>query len=142
LGQGFDPAHALIVRPIGNGWQIVSGHHRAAAAIQAGLPCVPCWVRDLDDDAAYMLLLTSNAQGELSALERGMHALRSGMEIRAYAADVGRKENTVGNEVKAARVASYVTDIGDLWKRFSQLVEIHAAPDRDALASRPILVPP
>src|SRR4051794_27676530 len=73
------------------------------------------------------LLATSNAQGELSPLERGMHALNSGMDIRAYAKDAGRKENTIGNEVKAARVAAVVTDIGDVSSRFSQLVEIHAA---------------
>ena len=56
-----------------------------------------------------------------------MHALNSGMDIRAYAKDAGRKENTIGNEVKAARVAAVVTDIGDVSSRFSQLVEIHAA---------------
>jgi hypothetical protein len=33
----------------------------------AGLKTVPCWVRPLDDEAAYMLLATSNAQGELTA---------------------------------------------------------------------------
>ena len=37
-------------------WQILSGHHRVLAAAQAGLDEVPCWVRELDDDAAYMLL--------------------------------------------------------------------------------------
>lgn len=85
--------------------------------------------RDLDDAAAYMLLATSNAQGELSALERGLHALRSGMDVRAYAKACGRKENTVGNGAKAARVAETVTDIGDeVSRHFSQLVEIHAAP--------------
>lgn len=129
LPSGFDPAHALIVRPIDGGWQILSGHHRAAAARQVGLETVPCWVRPLDDAAAYMLLATSNAQGELSALERGMHALRSGMDIERYAEKVGRKRGTVRNEVYAAKVASAVSDIGhDLADHFSQLVEIHAAP--------------
>jgi hypothetical protein len=49
-----------------------------------------------------------------------MHALNSGLDIRSYARNSGRKENTVGNEVKAARVAA-VTDIGDdLGQRFSR----------------------
>jgi ParB-like chromosome segregation protein Spo0J len=50
------------------------------AARRAGLAEIPCWVRDLDDNAAYMLLATSNSQSELTALERGMHcaAVRHG----------------------------------------------------------------
>jgi hypothetical protein len=52
-------------------------------------------VRELDDDAAYMLLVTSNAQGELSALERGLHALNSGMDVKAYAGSVGRARTTI-----------------------------------------------
>lgn len=74
---------------------------------------------------------SSEAQGELSALERGMHALNSQMDTKAYAASVGRAEhyNAVYNEVCAARVASVCHVTNDLAKRFSQLVEIHAAPD-------------
>lgn len=128
LANGFAPAHALIVRPLGSSdWQIVAGHHRYEAAKRAGLQSVPCWVHDLDDDAAYLLLITSNAQSELTPLERGMHALNSGMDIKAYAASVGRARTTVQDEVKAARVAATVTDIrhGD----FQTLVAIHVAPE-------------
>lgn len=75
IADGFDPAHALIVRPVGDAYQIISGHHRWQAANQAKLDTVPCWVRDMGDDEAYMALVTSNSQGELSPLEIGMHAL-------------------------------------------------------------------
>jgi hypothetical protein len=76
-----------------------------------------------------MLLATSNAQGELSALERGLHALRSGMDVRAYADSVGRKRATVQNEISAARVVEACPDIGtEATEHFSHLVEIHAAP--------------
>ena len=44
LTNGFDAAHALIVRQHEDGWQILSGHHRKLAAEQAGLRKVPCWV--------------------------------------------------------------------------------------------------
>jgi hypothetical protein len=54
------------------------------------------------------LLLTSNAQGELTALERGMRALRS---VKAYAASVGRKRQTVSDEVCAVRVAEAVPHV-------------------------------
>jgi protein gp37/ParB-like chromosome segregation protein Spo0J len=126
LAQGFDPAHALIVRPYDGRWQILSGHQRAEAARRAGLSDAPCWVRDLNDDAAYMLLATSNAQGELSALERGTHALNCGLDVRAYAKSIGRKRTTVNDEVSAAEVAQAVPDIRhDLLPYYSQLVVIH-----------------
>jgi ParB/RepB/Spo0J family partition protein len=135
--DGFDAAHALIVRPLGKGWQIVSGHHRWLAADRAGLDRVPCWVRELDDAAAYMMLVTSNAQSELTALERGLHALRSvekpeDLDVKAYAERAGRakERRTVQSEIMAARVAEAAADIGHaLSDRFSQLVEIHAAPE-------------
>jgi len=44
--------------------------HRALAATDAELK-VPCGARELDDEAASMLLVTSDAQGELTALEWG-----------------------------------------------------------------------
>jgi ParB/RepB/Spo0J family partition protein len=130
VARGFDPARALIVRPRGDRFEIADGHTRADAARRAGLTEVLCWVRDLDDDEAYMLLLTSNAQGELSALERGLHALKSGMNIKAYAKSVLRKRNTVQDEVSAAKVAQAVPDIRHelLIENFSQLVVIHTSP--------------
>ena len=76
-----------------------------------------------------MELVKSNAQGELTALERGLHALHSGKDVRSYAAGAGRVDRTVYNEVLAARVADAVADIGDDPSRlFSRLVEVHAAP--------------
>jgi ParB-like chromosome segregation protein Spo0J len=80
--------------------------------------------------------VTSNAQSELSALERGLHALHSvadgeTLDVKAYAARVGRAGKTVSNEVWAARVVVAVADVGNrhsLSRHFSQLVEIHAAP--------------
>jgi ParB family chromosome partitioning protein len=127
--SGFDEAHALIVRRVEDGYQIVSGHNRHAAAQKAGLDAVPCWVREMDDATAYMALVLNNAQGELTALERGMHALHSGMDVKAYADGVGRARKSVSNEVLAARVADAVADVGHgLSAHFSQLIEIHAAP--------------
>jgi ParB family chromosome partitioning protein len=76
-GGGFDPAYALLVRPINDGFQIVAGHHRVAAARAAGLETVPCWVREMDDDEAFMALVLANSQSELLPLERGMQMLAS-----------------------------------------------------------------
>lgn len=71
--SGFGREHAILVRPSGRAYQIISGHHRHAAAIRAGLTEIPCWVRDMDDDEAFMQLILSNTQGEMSPLEEGHH---------------------------------------------------------------------
>ncbi|HJY83610.1 MAG TPA: ParB N-terminal domain-containing protein [Candidatus Binatia bacterium] len=39
----------------------MSGHHRDEAANRAGLTAVPCWVKEMSDDEALMLLVLSNA---------------------------------------------------------------------------------
>ena len=54
----------LIARPLeGGGYEIISGHRRAHAA-EAGLTEVPVLVRQMDDDAATVLMVDSNLQRE------------------------------------------------------------------------------
>lgn len=54
-----------IVRPREEGgYEIVSGHRRKHAAELAGLTEIPVIVRDLDDDAATILMVDSNLQRE------------------------------------------------------------------------------
>ena len=69
LGSHYPKKHAIQVRPIGEHYQIVSGHHRKRAAEKAGLSEIWAWCEELDDHQALMELVTSNAQGELSPLE-------------------------------------------------------------------------
>jgi len=129
VGSGsFDEAHALIVRPIKSGFQIISGHNRKLAAERAGLGEVPCWVREMDDATAYMELVRANAQGELSALERGIHALNSKMGVREYAASIGTSPTSVTFQRHAAEVFTHVNNDGDFTEKTRQLHEIHAAP--------------
>lgn len=55
----------LIARPLDHGgYEIISGHRRAHAAELAGLAEVPVLVRDMDDDAATVLMVDSNLQRE------------------------------------------------------------------------------
>jgi len=54
-----------IVRPDSDGgYEILSGHRRHHACEIAGLQTLPCIVRDLDDDAATILMVDSNLQRE------------------------------------------------------------------------------
>ena len=55
----------LIARPMPEGkYEIVSGHRRSHAGKLAGLETVPVIVRELDDDAAVILMVDSNLQRE------------------------------------------------------------------------------
>lgn len=56
-------ANPLIVRPDG-GYEIISGHRRHHAAELAGLDTIPVIVRELDDDAAVIMMVDSNLQRE------------------------------------------------------------------------------
>lgn len=129
IASGFDPSHALIVRPIDGGYQIISGHHRVKAAERADLPTAPCWVREMSDAEAYMQLVLCNTQSELHALEEGKHAAESGMDLKAYAEAAGKVYTTLSTKVKAYRVmaVTHVSNatIRDSWRN---LAEIHAAP--------------
>lgn len=130
LEGGFDAAHSLIVRPLAEGYQVLSGHHRKAAALKAGLTEVPCWVRDLDDDAAYMALVTSNSQGELSPLERGIHFNKSSVGVREYARLTGRSPAGVTYESQAGRVFSQLNTYSeDLNTKTQHLAAIHSLPE-------------
>lgn len=113
--SGFHQSHALQIYPNNKDFIILSGHHRIKAARNAGLKEVPCWIRDdLNEDEAYMLLVTDNAQGELSPLEYGIHALRyvpketGGRGHRGglseYARVVGKQKQYLSQITNAAEV--------------------------------------
>ena len=54
-----------IVRPIPDGgYEIVSGHRRKHASELAGQDTMPCIVRDMDNDAATIIMVDSNLQRE------------------------------------------------------------------------------
>lgn len=118
-GQEYPQQHAIHVRPVGDRFEILSGHHRKQAAIKAGLSHVWCWVEALDDEAAFMSLVTSNSQGELDPLEIGIHAFeavpkqqgKKGKGLQEYADKIGRKKQTISDLHLAGEVASTCTDI-------------------------------
>lgn len=115
---GFSQEYALLVRPVAGGYEIVAGHHRAEAARQAGLTEVPCWVRTMSNEEAYMELGLGNTQGELTPLEVGLHAygaveLGKGGKgaaggLSAYARGIGRTKGYLSQLVAAAQVYTNV----------------------------------
>jgi ParB/RepB/Spo0J family partition protein len=139
LDGEWPPQHALHVRPVGDRYQIVSGHTRKRAAQAAGISQVWCWVEELDDDDAFMLLVTENSQGELSPLEYGMHALQAvdnrrgkkGGGLQKYASLIGKSAQYVTQLRQAAQVASAneSSQLDSFLDKAQHLSAIHHAPE-------------
>lgn len=83
----------IIVRPVENGsYEIVSGHRRHHAAVLAGQEEVPAIVREMDDDAAILVMVDSNLQRENILPSEKAFAYR--MKLEAMKRQAGRpKEN-------------------------------------------------
>ena len=100
----------LIARPRPEGgYEIISGHRRQHAAQLAGLDALPVIVRQMDDDAAVLLMVDSNLQREnilpserAFAYKMKLEALKNqGARSDLTSAQVGRKLETadiVGQE--------------------------------------------
>lgn len=50
----------IIVRPMGQQYQILAGHSRTNASREAGLTTVPAIIRDVDDDTATLIMVNTN----------------------------------------------------------------------------------
>lgn len=129
LNGHMDEAHALIVRPKDGSYQIVSGHHRKLAALRRGLIELPCWVREMSDEDAYMQLVLCNSQGELSSLEFGLHSLKSSLSGKDYAARIGKSPTSITFMRQAAEVFTRVNSPTEISDHYKHLVEIHAAKE-------------
>jgi site-specific DNA-methyltransferase (adenine-specific) len=139
IDDGFSEKHAIHVRPVGDRFQILSGHHRRRAAEQVRLDKVPCWVEEMDDDAAYMALATSNNQGEMAPLEIGLHALERVGRGKAgrgkkgglteHANKIGKSQQYLSQLVAAAEVAKSTTQVVELLDKAKHLFIIHDLPE-------------
>ena len=98
-----------------------------------------CWVEDLGDDAAFMELVTSNNQGELSPLEIGIHALKAVPKaeggrgkkggLSEYAERIGKTNQYVGQLRQAAEVAVETSNLSlGFMDRTKHLAAIHKLP--------------
>ena len=118
----------LIARPRPEGgYEIISGHRRQHAAQLAGLDALPVIVRQMDDDAAVLLMVDSNLQGEnILPSER---ALAYKMKLDAMRRTSGRpsKENSrqlVGNFETADVVGKESGESGRQVQRFIRLANL------------------
>ena len=98
----FGVLQPAICRPDGSGgYEILSGHRRHHACGLAGLETLPCIIRDLDDDAATILMVDSNLQREEILPSERAFAFK--MKLEAMKRQAGRpsKDNVsqIGTEL-------------------------------------------
>lgn len=140
LIDGFSEKHAIHVRPVDGRFQVLSGHHRKRAAEQVKLDKVPCWVEEMDDDAAFMELVTSNNQGELDPLEIGIHAFEAvpegkrgrgnkGGGLKDYAPLIGKSVGFVTDIRHAGEVAKKIQMSESFLGKAYHLAAIHKLPN-------------
>ena len=118
----------LIARPRPEGgYEIISGHRRQHAAQLAGLDALPVIVRQMDDDAAVILMVDSNLQRENILPSERAFAYK--MKLDAMRRTSGRpsKENSrqlVGNFETADVVGKESGESGRQVQRFIRLTNL------------------
>ena len=120
----------LIARPMPDGkYEIVSGHRRSHAGKLAGLETVPVIVRELDDDAAVILMVDSNLQREnilpserAFAFKMKLEAMKhQGQRLDLTCSQVGNKlQGKKSSEVLAEQIGQSKNQIF----RFIRLTEL------------------
>ena len=138
----------LIARPRPEGgYEIISGHRRQHAAQLAGLDTLPVIVRNMDDDAAVLLMVDSNLQREnilpserAFAYKMKLEALKNqgarsdltssqiGTKLRAdekVAQDLGESRNQVQRFIRLTNLIPELLDMVDEKKiAFNPAVEL------------------
>ena len=139
----------LIARPRPEGgYEIISGHRRQHAAQLAGLDTLPVIVRQMDDDAAVLLMVDSNLQrenilpserafaykmkleaiknqGARSDLSSGQIVQKSKLSIERVAEDAGEGYKTVQRFIRLTNLVPELLDMVDEKKiAFNPAVEL------------------
>ena len=102
----------LIARPRSEGgYEIISGHRRQHAAQLAGLDTLPVIVRNMDDDAAVLLMVDSNLQRE--SILPSERAFAYKMKLEALKNQGARSDLTcvqIGHKLNGAKARDIVAD--------------------------------
>ena len=117
----------LIVRPDPDGgYEIISGHRRHHAAELAGLDTLPVIVRELDDDAAVIMMVDSNIQRENILPSERAYAYKMKMEAIRHQ---GQRTDLTSPQVAAKfraddEVGKSAGVSGDTVRRFVRLTNL------------------
>ena len=115
----------LIARPRPEGgYEIISGHRRQHAAQLAGLDALPVIVRNMDDDAAVLLMVDSNLQREnILSSER---AFAYKMKLEAIKNQGARSDLTSGQIVQKSKLSieRVAEDAGEGYKTVQRFIRL------------------
>ena len=98
-------------RPDGDGYEIISGHRSQFAAREAGMETLPVIVRDMDDDAATILMVDSNLQREQISPSEKAFAYK--MKLDALKHQGARSDLTSRQVVGKLEAAALVGKVSD-----------------------------
>ena len=104
----------ILVRPHGNGFQLIAGERRLSAAQRAGLLKIPAVVRDIPDDQLLEIALVENIQREqLNPIEEAQ-AYQSLMELKGQTQEqlserLGKDRSTVANSIRLLKLPPAVS---------------------------------
>ena len=106
-----------IVRPCADGYEVVAGHRRWRASELAGKTDMPVIIRDLDDDAATVLMVDTNIQRE---------NLLPGEKARAYKMkyEALKHQGSKGDKHTADAVGEKAGDSGRTVQRYIRLASL------------------
>ena len=137
--RGYGVLSPLLARPTEDGYEIISGHRRKAAALRLGLDKLPVLVRDMTDDEAVILMVDSNLQRENLLPSEKAFAYKMKLDAlkhqgRATSAQVAPKLTTelIGNEAGISK---------DMVKRYIRLTNL-AKPILDMVDQQRIAFSP
>ena len=136
-----------IVRPLETGgYELISGNRRKYAAEMAGLETMPAIVRDLDDDAAIILMVDANLQREEILPSERAFAYKLKLEaMKRQGARTDLTCSPVGNKLKALKssqeLAEQVGESKNQIFRYIRLTELTPAllemVDKKLMSFRP-----
>ncbi|EFQ05429.1 ParB-like protein [Faecalibacterium cf. prausnitzii KLE1255] len=115
----------LIVRPRPEGgYEIISGHRRQHAAQLAGLDTLPVIVRNMDDDAAVLLMVDSNLQRETILPSERAFAYK--MKLEAIKNQGARSDLTSGQIVQKSKLSieRVAEDAGEGYKTVQRFIRL------------------
>ena len=113
-------------RPDGDGYEIISGHRRQYAAKLAGLETLPVIVRNMDDDAAVLLMVDSNLQRETILPSERAFAYKMKLEaLKNQGARSDLTSSQIGTKLRAdEKVAQDLGESRNQVQRFIRLTNL------------------
>lgn len=117
----------LIARPLENGgYEIISGHRRAHAAEMAGLTEVPVLVRQMDDDAATVLMVDSNLQRENILPSERAYAYKMKLEAMKHQGERSDLTSRQVGEKSQTSVGTMSAEIGESERQIQRYIGVIA----------------